>query len=86
MLAWSLLYFYARGMYREVIIPQSWSKRKRDFFAELAGIFCFITAPIGFIYVTEEFCYLTLKTIWDSFKVVLDIRREIKELRRGRER
>ena len=82
-LIWVLLYFYARAMYGEVIIPQTWNKRKRAFFSEVAGIFCFITAPIGFAYVTIMFFYLTGKMILESFKLVLEMRRNIKKLRRG---
>lgn len=78
---WSFLYFYTKEMYKDIIIPKSWSNRKRNFFAEIAGILCFITAPIGFLYAINEFIYLTLIIIWDNIKLLLEAKREIKKLR-----
>ena len=83
-LFWVMLYFYTREMYKEVIIPESWSERRRNFFAEIAGVFCIITAPIGFLYVTEEFIYLTLKLVWENTVLAIDTYREAKKLKSGR--
>ena len=79
-LIWVLLYFYTRSMYREVIIPDSWTEKRRELFAELAGVFCIVTAPIGLLYITEEFCFLTLKMLWYGVGIGLGNRKKrIKE-------
>jgi len=63
---WAMLYFVAKSMCND-ILPEKITGNRRKILAELSGIFCFISVPIGFVYVCFEFVRLTIKIVWDTY-------------------
>jgi hypothetical protein len=79
---WAILYFVAKEMYND-ILPEKITEKNRKFLIEISGILCFVTIPLGFIYICFEFIKITLKIIWDNIKLFYEIGMELRKLKRG---
>ena len=82
---WSMLYFVAKEMYND-ILPEKIVDNRRQMLLELLGIACFISIPLGLVYICFEFIRLTLKIIWDNVKLAVEIHREFRKLKSGEQK
>jgi len=65
---WAFFYWYCRGIYREIIFPQSWDSYKSDILAEFVGIAWPVTLVPGFVYMIVLFVHCTYIIFRDMIK------------------